>query len=214
MDSTKFDYIFKILIIGDCGVGKTALISRFHDRSYTDFYSSTIGIDYRVKTIQVYNQIIKIQIWDTSGNERFQVITSLYYKSADGFIVMYDVNDSSSFINASKWIQKIHKYIILPKHISHSDFNKHIILVGNKIDYPSYSKITSSEGQEVAKQFGVHFIETSIKQNINVKEVFNILCQNIVHSHPIQMEMDDSHSQTNLLKNQPIIRKKYSFQCC
>ena len=94
--STRYDHVFKLILIGDTSVGKTSLLNRFTERSFHHFYNPTIGIDFRVKSIKINNKLIKLQIWDTSGNERFQAITSLYYKNADGFIIVYDTTNPSS----------------------------------------------------------------------------------------------------------------------
>ena len=214
MDLTLYDYILKILIIGDSGTGKSALSSRFYDRSFTDFYSSTIGIDFRVKTILLDNIRIKLQIWDTSGNDRFKSITSVYYKNSDGFVILYDVSDPLSFSNVTKWMDYIYKYVKPQYSISHEEFKKHIILVGNKIDLNQPARVRYNEGKDLADRLGIHFLEASVKQNINVKEIFETLTQNIRDSYPPANIMTDNSSSSNLLNNTQINRKKRRLICC
>jgi small GTP-binding protein len=214
MESTFYDHILKILIIGDSGTGKTSLSSRFYDRSFTDFYSSTIGIDFRVKTVKVDGETIKLQIWDTSGNDRFKFITSVYYKNADGFIILYDVYDQQSFANVSKWMDQIYKFLKIQHHTSFDSFKKNIILVGNKIDLNYTSKIKYGDGKELADQLGIHFIEASVKQNINVKEIFDILTQNMLSTRPpTSIMIEESHS-INLLNHHQVKHRKKYFNCC
>lgn len=214
MDLIIYDYILKILIIGDSGTGKTSLSSRYYDRSFTDFYSSTIGIDFRVKTISLNDNHIKLQIWDTSGNDRFKTITSVYYKNSDGFIILYDVSDPLSFSNVTKWMEDIYKYTKPQYNLSYENFKKHIILVGNKIDLNLPTRVKYNDGKELADKLGIHFIEASIKQNINVKEIFEILIQNIKDSYPTTSTMNDDSPNNNLLNNTKIIRKKKRLICC
>ncbi|WBY58514.1 ras-related protein Rab-1B [Plasmodium yoelii yoelii] len=106
----SYDSLFKILLIGDSGVGKSCLLLRFADDTYTDSYISTIGVDFKIKTIEIDDKIIKLQIWDTAGQERFRTITSSYYRGAQGIIIVYDVTDRDSFNNVKNWIIEIEKY--------------------------------------------------------------------------------------------------------
>lgn len=120
-----FDYLFKLVIIGDTGVGKSCLLSRFSDNTYTENYISTIGIDFRFRTIKMNQRILKLQIWDTAGQERFRTITSAYYRGANGIILCYDVTNSESFDHIVDWINEVNKYA--PEKVC-------MLLVGNKSD--------------------------------------------------------------------------------
>ena len=163
--SHKYDYLFKLLIIGESGVGKTCLLLRFTDDSFTANHLTTIGIDFKIKIINLENKLIKLQIWDTAGQERFRTITKTYYKGAHGIILTYDVTDQNSFKNIRNWIKQIE---------ANAQTNVRKVLVGNKCD---------EEGKKLADDFGMHFFETSAKTNQNVSEVFTFLTKEILKNN-------------------------------
>eukprot|EP01054_Gregarina_sp_Poly1_P011427 Gregarina_sp_Poly_1__11426@NODE_976_length_5498_cov_252_990794_g689_i0_p4_GENE_NODE_976_length_5498_cov_252_990794_g689_i0NODE_976_length_5498_cov_252_990794_g689_i0_p4_ORF_typecomplete_len142_score9_96Ras/PF00071_22/2_4e54Roc/PF08477_13/6e28Arf/PF00025_21/6_9e21SRPRB/PF09439_10/1_4e09Gtr1_RagA/PF04670_12/5e09MMR_HSR1/PF01926_23/3_7e06GTP_EFTU/PF00009_27/4_3e05Septin/PF00735_18/0_00014AIG1/PF04548_16/0_00029RsgA_GTPase/PF03193_16/0_15RsgA_GTPase/PF03193_16/6_9e02RsgA_GTPase/PF03193_16/32AAA_22/P len=121
----EYDYLFKLLLIGDSGVGKSCLLLRFADDNYTESYISTIGVDFKIRTIELESKTVKLQIWDTAGQERFRTITSSYYRGAQGIIVVYDVTDRDSFDHVRQWMQEIERY-------AGNDVCR--LLVGNKND--------------------------------------------------------------------------------
>lgn len=107
MAKRDYDYLFKLVLIGDSGVGKSCLLLRFADDNFTDSYISTIGVDFRFRTITIDDKIVKLQIWDTAGQERFRTITSAYYRGADGIIMVYDVTSSESFDHVEEWLSEV-----------------------------------------------------------------------------------------------------------
>ncbi|CAM0958698.1 unnamed protein product [Alopecurus aequalis] len=111
MSSAEYDYLFKLLLIGDSSVGKSCLLLRFADDAYVDTYISTIGVDFKIRTVELDGKSVKLQIWDTAGQERFRTITSSYYRGAHGIIIVYDVTDMESFNNVKQWLSEIDRLL-------------------------------------------------------------------------------------------------------
>ncbi|KAK1797494.1 hypothetical protein P4O66_008345 [Electrophorus voltai] len=195
----EYDYLFKLLLIGDSGVGKSCLLLRFADDTYTESYISTIGVDFKIRTIELDGKTIKLQIWDTAGQERFRTITSSYYRGAHGIIVVYDVTDQESYNNVKQWLQEIDRY-------ASENVNK--LLVGNKcdlttkkvVDYTTakqakdfagarnpemeYSDLItpvffSQAKREFADSLAIPFLETSAKNATNVEQAFMTMAAEI-----------------------------------
>ncbi|OXB71905.1 UNVERIFIED_CONTAM: hypothetical protein H355_004784 [Colinus virginianus] len=156
------DYLFKLLLIGDSGVGKSCLLLRFADDTYTESYISTIGVDFKIRTIDLDGKTVKLQIWDTAGQERFRTITSSYYRGAHGIIIVYDVTDRESFNNVKNWMVEIDKYAM-------EGVSK--LLVGNKCDLSAKRAVSYEEGKEFADSCNIRFVETSAKNAHNVEQV-------------------------------------------
>eukprot|EP01066_Platyproteum_vivax_P008845 Platyproteum_vivax@DN3815_c0_g1_i1.p1 len=165
-----YDYLFKLLLIGDSSVGKSCLLLRFADDTYTDSYISTIGVDFKIRTIDLDGKTVKLQIWDTAGQERFRTITSSYYRGAHGIIIVYDVTDKDSFQHVKNWINEIDKYAT-------ESVNK--LLVGNKCDLASKKVVSYDEGKELADSLGIRFLETSAKNAHNVEQAFNVMASEV-----------------------------------
>ncbi|KAJ2559458.1 GTP-binding protein [Coemansia sp. RSA 1933] len=168
--NTSYDYLMKLLLIGDSGVGKSCLLLRFSDDQFTPSFITTIGIDFKIRTIELDGKRIKLQIWDTAGQERFRTITTAYYRGAMGILLVYDVTDERSFNNIENW------YMNVEQHASEG-VNK--ILIGNKCDIEERRVVTRDMGQALANKFNVKFKETSAKSNINVEESFLELAADI-----------------------------------
>ncbi|KAM9469231.1 ras-related protein Rab-3A-like [Clarias gariepinus] len=162
----NFDYMFKILIIGNSSVGKTSFLFRYADDSFTPAFVSTVGIDFKVKTIYRNDKRIKLQIWDTAGQERYRTITTAYYRGAMGFILMYDITNEESFSAVQDWSTQIKTY---------SWENAQVLLVGNKCDLEEERVVTVDRGRELSQQLGLGFLEASAKVNVNVKQTFECL---------------------------------------
>mmetsp|Transcript_10849 Transcript_10849/g.15172 ORF Transcript_10849/g.15172 Transcript_10849/m.15172 type:complete len:204 (+) Transcript_10849:47-658(+) len=160
---SEYDFLFKLLLIGDSGVGKSCLLLRFADDTYTESYISTIGVDFKIRTIELDGKTIKLQIWDTAGQERFRTITSSYYRGAHGIIVVYDVTDMESFNNVKTWLSEIDKYAT-------DNVNK--LLVGNKCDLVVKKVVDFNTAKDFADSLGIPFLETSAKNATNVEQAF------------------------------------------
>jgi Ras-related protein Rab-1A len=170
MHTSEYDYLFKLLLIGDSGVGKSCLLLRFADDTYTESYISTIGVDFKIRTIELEGKTVKLQIWDTAGQERFRTITSSYYRGAHGIIVVYDVTDNDTFTNVKQWLQEIDRY-------ASEGVNK--LLVGNKSDLTSKKVVEYSVAKEFADQLNIPFLETSAKNATNVEQAFLTMAKQI-----------------------------------
>jgi Ras-related protein Rab-1A len=197
----EYDLLFKILIIGDSGVGKSCLLLKFTDRYFNDSYISTIGVDFKIQTIQLDNKIIKLQIWDTAGQDRFKTITTSYYRGSHGIVIVYDITDKESFLNVHNWLEEINKY---------ASYKVKILLVGNKCDLEKERQVSIQEGQELANKLNIPFIEASAKDSTNVQQLFikltTILAEN--HSHKINVIPEE---QVSLIGKDITIK---SSSCC
>lgn len=169
---STYDFLIKLLLIGDSGVGKSCLLLRFSEDSFTTSYITTIGIDFKIRTVDLDGKRIKLQIWDTAGQERFRTITTAYYRGAMGILLVYDVTDENSFKNVKNWMNQIE---------AHAAENVNKILVGNKCDVdPSERAVTESEGRALATEYGIEFFETSAKSNLNVEAAFTSIAAEIM----------------------------------
>uniref|UniRef100_A0A1I8BTN2 Ras-related protein Rab-35 n=1 Tax=Meloidogyne hapla TaxID=6305 RepID=A0A1I8BTN2_MELHA len=138
--SRDYDFLFKLLIIGDSGVGKSSLLLRFSDNTFSANYITTIGVDFKIRTITVKGYKVKLQIWDTAGQERFRTITSTYYRGTHGVVVVYDVTTPDSFANVKRWLHEIET----------NCENVQRILVGNKLDEPTRRVVSETEAKRFA----------------------------------------------------------------
>lgn len=166
-----YDYLFKFLLIGNSGVGKSCLLLRFTDDTWSSQHISTIGVDFKIRTVEIEGKTIKLQIWDTAGQERFRTITSSYYRGAHGIILVYDITDEESFRDVAHWQQEILRY--------GSGSPIEILLVGNKCDLGTSRHVTLKQGQEYAASQQMTFLETSAKDHVNVDQAFLNLAKNV-----------------------------------
>jgi len=163
-------FVIKLLLIGDSGVGKSCLLLRFAEDSFAPSFITTIGIDYKIRTVELDGKKIKLQIWDTAGQERFRTITTAYYRSAMGVLLVYDVTDDKSFANIKNWIRNIEQHAV-------ENINK--VLVGNKCDLVDKRIIDTARGKALADEFKIAFYETSAKNSINVEDAFISLARDV-----------------------------------
>ncbi len=190
--------LYKILLLGDSAVGKSCLLLRYCDDSFQDIHLATIGLDFRLKTLNLdNNKKIKAQIWDTAGQDRFRAITKNYYRGANGILLIFDITDRSSFEHIRNWIEQIKEEA--PEQII-------IYLVGNKIDNQNNRVVTNEEAKKLAEEFKLKYYETSAKNNINVDTTFLDLIK----------EIDSIYSQLYIDNNGMTINgnKKQKKKCC
>jgi Ras-related protein Rab-8A len=187
MPPPHYDFLIKLLLIGDSAVGKSCLLLRFCDDAWTPSFITTIGIDFKIRTIELDGKRIKLQIWDTAGQERFRTITTAYYRGAMGILLVYDITNRGSFLNIQGWNGNIEQ---------HASEGVNKILIGNKRDWTDQRKVTEEEGQELADELGVKFQETSAKANDGVEEAFFTLARDIkarlIDSHGDAAPTNDS----------------------
>ncbi|CAN6273709.1 unnamed protein product, partial [Urochloa humidicola] len=198
----EYDYLFKLLLIGDSGVGKSCLLLRFADDSYLDSYISTIGVDFKIRTVEQDGKTIKLQIWDTAGQERFRTITSSYYRGAHGIIIVYDVTDQESFNNVKQWLNEIDRY-------ASDNVNK--ILVGNKSDLTANKVVATETAKAFADEMGIPFMETSAKNAINVEQAFMAMAASIKDRMASQPAASNARPATVQIRGQPVNQKT---SCC
>lgn len=165
----NYDYLAKLLIIGDSGVGKTNILLRFCENNFMTSHLTTIGIDFKIKTIEIDGKKIRLQIWDTAGQERFKTITQTYYKGAMGIIMVYSINDRASFNALENWMRQIK---------THASENVVKVLIGNKSDMAD-RQVSFEEGKKMADSFGINFFEVSAKNNTNITETFTYMAKEI-----------------------------------
>ncbi|XP_069778468.1 ras-related protein Rab-12 isoform X3 [Narcine bancroftii] len=167
------DYKLQVIIIGSRGVGKTSLMERFTDDTFSEACKSTVGVDFKIKSIELRGKKIRLQIWDTAGQERFNSITSAYYRSAKGIILVYDITKKETFEDVPKWMKMIDKY---------ASEDAELLLVGNKLDCEVDRTVTRQQGEKFALQItGMRFCEASAKDNYNVSEIFLKLVDDILN---------------------------------
>ena len=169
--SEEYDLMFKILLLGDSGVGKSSLLLRYTKNEFNIDMRSTIGVEFGLKFLKVDNFQLKVQIWDTAGMERYRSITSAYYKGAKGVIIVYDICRQKSFESVDKWIEDFK---------SKADEDAVILLIGNKNDLDEKREVSKEEAEIMAKKNKYAFMETSAKDNNNVNRAFETLFKEIV----------------------------------
>eukprot|EP01023_Acetabularia_acetabulum_P037403 TRINITY_DN35452_c0_g1_i1.p2 TRINITY_DN35452_c0_g1~~TRINITY_DN35452_c0_g1_i1.p2 ORF type:complete len:205 (+),score=42.53 TRINITY_DN35452_c0_g1_i1:213-827(+) len=171
----NIDHLFKILLVGDSGVGKSAILLRFANDKFEEQMASTIGVDFKLKYMEVNGKRIKLTIWDTAGQERFRTLTSSYYRGAQGIIFVYDVCNKDSFSNLGNlWLREVNQYSTVPDAVK--------LAVGNKIDLEESRQVSKKEGQIFSRSNGCLFVETSAKTNVAVAQAFEELIQKILET--------------------------------
>ncbi|CAH9060236.1 unnamed protein product [Cuscuta europaea] len=189
-----YDYLFKVVLIGDSGVGKSNLLSRFTRNEFSQDSKSTIGVEFATRTIKVDDKIIKAQIWDTAGQERYRAITSAYYRGAVGALLVYDITRRVTFESMDRWLKELR---------DHTDKNIIVMLVGNKADLRHLRAVTTDDSKVFAEKENTFFMETSALESINVENAFTeVLSQ--IYRVASRRALDGSNNPANLPKGQTI----------
>jgi Ras-related protein Rab-1A len=165
-----FDYVFKVLLIGDSGVGKSSILMRFTEDKFEENVITTIGVDSKPKTVEIDGKRVKLNIWDTAGQERMGFLTSSYYRGAQGIIIVFDITHGDSYGSIPNWLGEIERY-------AYEAAVK--ILVGNKLDLASSRTVTTEKAKAYAKDLGIEYIETSAKTGVNITEAIMQLTKQI-----------------------------------
>ncbi len=200
MASAVYDHMFRYIIVGDMAVGKSCLLLQFTDHKFRHQHELTIGVEFGGKTIEVKGKNVKIQIWDTAGQEAFQAITRTYYKGAIGALLVYDITRKETFDHINKWLQEVKL-----------NGSKDIccILIGNKKDLEENRQVKYEEGKKLAEENNLLFLETSAKTAENVQECFTISAEKILEqitktgvdptapSKNVRITIDDDEEEEN-----------------
>lgn len=171
MSEEEFSYVFKIVIVGDSGVGKSNIFTRFIQDEFNIDSKATIGVEFSAKNITIKNKVIKAQVWDTAGQERFRALAKSYYRGAVGALLVYDITNYETFKDIKKWLKEVKDY---------ADSHLVTLLIGNKNDLEEQRAVKTEEGAELAESQGLGFVETSAKTNLNIEEAFTRLVTQVV----------------------------------
>eukprot|EP00105_Crassostrea_gigas_P010046 XP_011425191.1 PREDICTED: ras-related protein Rab-11B-like [Crassostrea gigas] len=197
----QYDFIWKVVLVGDSGVGKTNLLSRFTRNEFNAESKTTIGVEFATRNVQIRGKTVRAQIWDTAGQERYRAITSVYYRGAVGALVLYDITKPATFENLDKWISELKE---------HADPCVCIMIVGNKTDLRSQRVVSTEEGRLLAEKYRYSFIETSALDASNVGEAFNNLLVDIFN---IQTEAEKSDSTSRIVPQENKGQQNQVSQC-
>ena len=219
----EYDYLFKLLLIGNSSVGKSSLLFRFVENVWDDSFVPTIGVDFvsnllsvilifiykqKLKTLEVNGKKVKLQIWDTAGQERFKNITASYYRGGNGVLVVYDITERESFDNLNSWLIEIEK---------NANKNVYKLLIGNKCDLEDKRKVSYQEGKDFAESNGMKFMETSAKTASKVQEAFELLTNEIIKasiSKEKGLEKKENNKAIHISSGGTDIAGKKKGGCC
>ena len=168
----NYDYLIKILILGDSGTGKSAILLRYMDDEFNTSYITTIGIDFKVRTVTIKGKRVRVQVWDTAGQERFRTITQAYYIGCHGILIVYDCTDRDSFEHVQQWIRDLNNRT--------DDVGVNRMIIGNKVDLINQKVIDKTEGEKMSAEYNMKYFETSAKTGEKIEEVFTTILTDIL----------------------------------
>ncbi|XP_075702526.1 ras-related protein Rab-37 isoform X2 [Rhinoderma darwinii] len=197
--SSIYDLTYKVMLLGDSGVGKTCFLIQFKDGAFlSGTFLATVGIDFRNKVVTVDGMQVKLQIWDTAGQERFRSVTHAYYRDAQALLLLYDITSKTSFDNIRAWLTEVHEF-------AHKDVV--IMLLGNKCDVTTGRVVRTEDGESLAKEYGIPFMETSAKTGVNVELAFMAIAREL-------KQRSSSPDERKFQINQYIESQKKKSNCC
>ncbi|KAL9240080.1 hypothetical protein vseg_014340 [Gypsophila vaccaria] len=195
-DEESEEYLFKIVIIGDSGVGKSNLLSRYSRNEFSLHSKATIGVEFQTQSIELDGKEVRAQIWDTAGQERFRAVTSAYYRGAVGALIVYDITRGTTFDSVSRWLDELN---------THSDTTVAKMLVGNKYDLDDIRAVSVEDGKKLAEEHGLFFMETSAKDSTNVKTAFEMVIKEIYSSVSRKVLNSDSYKSQVSMKRVSLV---------
>ena len=206
----KYDFIFKIILIGNSSVGKSSIIQRYIQKIFNDEYTCTIGVDFFMKTIDINDKLIKLQLWDTAGTERFKSITTGYYRGANAAFVVFDLTSRVSFNSISEWIQNYYNY-------SNPNSEKNVVLIGNKSDLKESREITEEEINKFVVNNNIKYFETSAKNGENIDECFYYIAEKLMNDMKEKGQDNNTDDDDTIIKGDNLKNKKDIIgekKCC
>ena len=210
-DSEEYEMMIKVILIGDSGVGKTNIMSKFLKNQFLEDSKATVGVEFGSKLFIQQGHKIKAQIWDTAGQEKYKAITSAYYKGSKGALVIYDITQKETFANIEKWVNDLK---------SKGDPKITIILIGNKSDLEDKRQISKEQGEEKAKSFGCAFLETSAFSGDNIEKAFEMMVKEIYDKFTSDIGGDDEEELDSNQKGEDLKLEKVNSdnnekkKCC
>ena len=206
--SQDYDYLFKVLMIGDSGVGKSSILNRYCGDGWNSGVVCTIGVDFKIKIVNVAGKKVKLQLWDTAGQERFRNITAAYYRGASGVIIVYDVTNRDSLQNVQKWAEQVDSQ-------ASTDVKK--IVVGNKADTETMNRVGYDEARAMTGELGLDLMEVSAKTMNNIAEIFELLAMELVakaEKEALQRLQNPNREEGNKERLGDSEKKDSSGSCC
>ena len=207
----KYDYIFKLILIGSSGVGKSSILQRYIQKIFNAEYTCTIGVDFFMKTINIRDKSIKLQLWDTAGTEKFKSITTGYYRGANAAFVVFDLTSKSSFDSVSDWIENYYKY-------SNPDSEKYVILIGNKSDLKENREVTQEQIDNFTLNNKIKYFETSAKNGENIEECFYFIAEKLMNDLEEKGIENNINEKNDIINDESLKKNKIDIiggkKCC